>query len=92
MSVRVCVMHLLRQLNQDKGMTLVVSLHNVAMARQYCSRIVALRAGVVVFDGPSARLTDNDLRDLYGSHSDELLLDAAPTPSAAHAGQTLAPV
>ena len=86
------VMHLLRQLNQDKGMTLVVSLHNVAMARQYCSRIVALRAGVVVFDGPPARLTDNDLRDLYGSHSDELLLDAAPTPSASHAGRTLAPV
>lgn len=78
------VMHLLKQLNQDKGMTLVVSLHNVAMARQYCSRIVALRAGKVVFDGPPADLTDAHLRDLYGSHSDELLLNerfAPPTPA-----------
>ena len=76
------VMHLLKQLNQDKGMTLVVSLHNVAMARQYCSRIVALRSGTVVFDGSPAELTDTHLRDLYGSHSDELLLDEGFTPPA----------
>jgi len=69
------VMHLLRQLNQENGLTLVVSLHNVAIARQYCSRIVALRAGAVVFDGPPESLTDDHVRDLYGSHSDELLLD-----------------
>ena len=78
------VMYLLKQLNQQNGMTLVVSLHNVAMARQYCSRIVALRAGAVVFDGPPSDLTDTDLRDLYGSHSEELLLDDAhrmPVPA-----------
>ena len=74
-------MHLLKQLNQERGMTLVVSLHNVAMARQYCNRIVALRAGSVVFDGPSSSLTDTHLRDLYGSHSDELLLDEGHAPS-----------
>ena len=74
------VMYLLKQLNQQNGMTLVVSLHNVAMARQYCSRIVALRAGAVVFDGPPADLTDTHLRDLYGSHSDELLLEEGHFP------------
>lgn len=79
------VMHLLRQLNQERGMTLVVSLHNVAMARQYCDRIVALRAGAAVFDGPPSALTDSHLRDLYGSHSDELLLDAGPVAQAAAA-------
>ena len=82
------VMHLLRQLNQESGMTLVVSLHNVAMARQYCARIVALRAGKVVFDGPPAQLTDTDLRDLYGSHSDELLLDEGQAPCLSLAGET----
>jgi phosphonate transport system ATP-binding protein len=77
------VMQLLKQLNQEKGMTLVVSLHNVAMARQYCSRIVALRAGAVVFDGPPSSLTDAHLRDLYGSHSDELLLEQGNEPLSA---------
>jgi phosphonate transport system ATP-binding protein len=74
-------MNLLKQLNQANGMTLVVSLHNVAMARQYCTRIVALRAGTVVFDGPPATLTDANLRDLYGTHSDELLLDDGNVPA-----------
>ena len=79
------VMQLLKQLNQENGMTLVVSLHNVAIARQYCSRIVALRAGAVVFDGPPAALTDTHLRDLYGSHSDELLIEEVHVPlSSAH--------
>lgn len=86
------VMHLLRQLNQESGMTLVVSLHNVAMARQYCTRIVALRAGKVVFDGPPAQLSDADLRDLYGSHSDELLLDVGQAPCGALAGETPIPL
>ena len=86
------VMHLLRQLNQESGMTLVVSLHNVAVARQYCDRIVALRAGKVVFDGPPAQLSDADLRDLYGSHSDELLLDEGQAPCGALAGETPIPV
>jgi len=79
------VMYLLKQLNQQNGMTLVVSLHNVAMARQYCSRIVALRAGAVVFDGPPTSLTDTHVRDLYGIHSDELLLEEGHVPlRAAH--------
>jgi phosphonate transport system ATP-binding protein len=69
------VMDLLHHLNRSKGMTLVVSLHNVAMARRYCDRIIALRAGELVFDGPPVGLDDALLRRLYGSASDELLAD-----------------
>jgi phosphonate transport system ATP-binding protein len=86
------VMYLLKQLNQQNGMTLVVSLHNVAMARQYCSRIVALRAGAVVFDGPPTSLTDSHVRDLYGSHSDELLLEEGHVPLRSAQGAIPVPV
>jgi phosphonate transport system ATP-binding protein len=70
------VMDLLHHLNRSRGMTLVVSLHNVAMARKYCDRIIALRAGQLVFDGPPSALDDTKLRQLYGASSDELLVDA----------------
>lgn len=70
------VMDLLHHLNRTKGMTLVVSLHNVAMARKYCDRIIALRAGELVFDGPPMALDDVRLRNLYGTSSEELLSDA----------------
>lgn len=56
------VMDLLHHLSRSQGMTLVVSLHNVAMARRYCDRIIALRAGVLVFDGPPQDLDDSRLR------------------------------
>lgn len=75
------VMDMLHHLNRTKGMTLVVSLHNVAMARRYCDRIIALRAGELVFDGDPAYLDDARLRALYGASTDELLLDGDFTES-----------
>ena len=82
------VMDLLHHLNRTQGMTLVVSLHNVAMARKYCDRIIALRGGELVYDGPPIGLDDTKLRHLYGASSEELLLDhdvteAPPLPLAA---------
>jgi phosphonate transport system ATP-binding protein len=72
------VMDLLHHLNRTQGMTLVVSLHNVAMARRYCDRIIALRAGELVFDGSPMELDDSTLRHLYGASTDELLMDHHP--------------
>ena len=72
------VMDLLHHLNRTRGMTLVVSLHNVAMARRYCDRIIALRDGELVFDGTPLALDDTKLRHLYGASTEELLMDHNP--------------
>lgn len=72
------VMDLLHHLNRSQGLTLVVSLHNVAMARRYCDRIIALRGGALVFDGSPLELDDARLRHLYGASSEELLMDHHP--------------
>jgi len=56
----------------------LVSLHQVDVAMRYCPRVVALRHGKVVYDGPSAALTPGMLRDLYGTEADELLHDSVP--------------
>ena len=81
------VMELLSQLNRDAGMTLMVSLHHVALARRYCDRVIALRDGRLIFDGPTSALTPDFLRDLYGSAADELLsepqADSAPRMASA---------
>jgi phosphonate transport system ATP-binding protein len=71
------VMDLLLTLNQKQGLTLVISLHNVALAQRYCDRVVALRDGAALYDGPSAALTPALLRDLYGSPSESLELASA---------------
>ncbi|TDF59528.1 MULTISPECIES: phosphonate ABC transporter ATP-binding protein [unclassified Cupriavidus] len=71
------VMSLLTQINRTRKVAVVVSLHQVDVAMRYCPRVVALRHGKVVYDGPSAALTSAMLRDLYGTEADELLHDAA---------------
>ncbi|MDR7151602.1 phosphonate transport system ATP-binding protein [Hydrogenophaga palleronii] len=67
------VMEILARICREDGCTVVVSLHQVDMARRYCPRTVALHQGRVVFDGPSERLTPALLRELYGMQADEIL-------------------
>jgi phosphonate transport system ATP-binding protein len=45
--------------------TLVVSLHQPALAREHCTRVVGLREGRIVLDHPAADVQDADLNDLY---------------------------
>ncbi|KDP88791.1 phosphonate ABC transporter ATP-binding protein [Cupriavidus basilensis] len=71
------VMELLAQINRTRKVAVVVSLHQVDVAMRYCPRVVALRHGKVVYDGPSAALTPGMLRDLYGTEAAELLPEGA---------------
>ncbi len=66
------VMETLARINAEDRTTVVVSLHQVDFATRYCSRAIALKTGAVVYDGPSAALTPDLLRNLYGTQADEL--------------------
>jgi phosphonate transport system ATP-binding protein len=68
------IMDILSDLNIKDGITVLVSLHQVEYALKYCPRTVALRDGVVVYDGPSKALTPAFLSELYGAESEELFL------------------
>jgi phosphonate transport system ATP-binding protein len=70
-----CVMECLTALNQHDGVTVLVSLHQVQFALQYCPRSIAMKEGRVVYDGPSADLTPTALRNIYGLKSTDLDLD-----------------
>ena len=68
------VMEALKRINDEDGITVVVSLHQVEYARYFCRRTVAIENGRIVFDGPSRALSDERLRQIYGAASDELIL------------------
>jgi phosphonate transport system ATP-binding protein len=76
------VMDILARINREDGSTVIVSLHQVEVAIKYCPRVVALHQGRVVYDGPSAALTPDLLRELYGVHVDEILAGASPLAAA----------
>jgi len=47
--------------------SLIVSLHDVNLARERFTRLVGLREGQIQFDLPAAAVTDDRLRELYGA-------------------------
>ena len=72
------VMELLQELHRTQGLTLIASLHHVGLARRHFDRVLALRDGTLLFDGPTGALTPEFLRQLYGTDAGELLADADP--------------
>jgi phosphonate transport system ATP-binding protein len=61
------VMDTLLRINQEDGVTVLVSLHQVDYAMRYCKRSIGLKQGKVVFDGSSDALSTSLLRDIYGT-------------------------
>lgn len=60
------VMDDLKQINEQLGITVIINLHFVDLARQYGTRIIGLRAGELVFDGPVEEATDEAFAQIYG--------------------------
>jgi phosphonate transport system ATP-binding protein len=60
------IMGILRRINQERGLTLVVSQHQLETALEYGTRIVGFRAGRVCFDGPPERVTPAVVAAVYG--------------------------
>ncbi len=65
------VMELLQELNQTDDLTVVVSLHQVDYAMRYCQRVVALKAGKIIFDGPTSDLNRKTLIKIYGEEYED---------------------
>lgn len=72
------VMGLLSDLNRDEGITTVVTLHQVDYALRYCSRVVALQMGRIVYDGPSSGLVREALIEIYGPEFEDVFWEATP--------------
>jgi phosphonate transport system ATP-binding protein len=60
------IMKDLVRINRELGITTLVNLHFLDIAREYGQRIIGLRFGELVYDGQAADVTDEDFRDIYG--------------------------
>jgi phosphonate transport system ATP-binding protein len=62
------IMGLLRTINTERGLTLVVSQHQLQTALAYATRVVGLRRGRVAFDGPPSAVTPVVADAIYGEN------------------------
>lgn len=66
------VLELLADIQSHHQSTLVMTLHQPELARRFAHRVIGLRAGRIVWDGPARDLTDRTLHDLYESEQNDL--------------------
>ncbi|MCU0727408.1 MAG: ATP-binding cassette domain-containing protein, partial [Planctomycetes bacterium] len=66
---------LLAGLSAGRGLTLLMSLHNLELARRHFPRLVGLKGGRVVFDAPTDSVGEDDFRELYRLAKGEMLAD-----------------
>lgn len=66
----------LHRICQEDGITAIVSLHQLDLARRFADRVVGLSAGRVVFDGPPTSLTASAVSIIYEAATSELALAA----------------
>ena len=76
------VMDALAEINRRYGITVLVNIHSLDLARSYCERLVGLSAGRLVFDGPPEALTEDAARQLYGLEAAEAVGAEAPRVAA----------
>lgn len=60
------VMRYVEEINRDQGITVLCSLHFLSLARRYATRIIALKAGELVFDGLPREIDDARFKAIYG--------------------------
>ena len=60
------VMTILRSINQQDKVTVIVSLHQIDHAFKHCDRIIALKDGRIIHDGDVDEITKEDIENLYG--------------------------
>lgn len=60
------IMRLIGELCKERGLTAIVNIHDVPLARLFAERVVGLKSGAVVYDGSPEGLTPDVLTQIYG--------------------------
>lgn len=66
------VMKYIQLLNQKHGIMVLCSLHFLSLARAYAHRIIAMKAGKIVFDGLPHTIDEKRFQEIYGEEAVEV--------------------
>jgi phosphonate transport system ATP-binding protein len=66
------VMKYLELINRRDKVTVLCSLHFLSLARTYASRIIALKDGMMMFDGLPDEIDENRFKEIYGEEAVEV--------------------
>ena len=59
-----------KRINEDMNMSILINIHHVDLALKYANRVVGIRAGEIVYDGPASEVTPEVLANIYNGKVD----------------------
>ena len=64
-----------KRINKEMNISVLINIHHVDLALAYADRVIGIKAGKIVFDGPSDKVDNEVLKEIYGREleSDELM-------------------
>jgi len=65
------VMEDFRRINHEMNMTIVINIHHVELALAFASRVIGIRAGEVIYDGPAKDVDEQVLEQIYKGNAKE---------------------
>lgn len=69
------VMSDFKRINKDLNISILLNIHHVELALEYTDRIIGIKAGEIVYDGPSNKVDQKVLSKIYGDQLEEELKD-----------------
>lgn len=69
------IMDYLRKIQKELGITILVNLHQVDVAKKYAERILGFNSGDLVFDGAPKKMDRDRIHAIYGTEAGELIID-----------------
>ncbi|RRC94093.1 phosphonate ABC transporter ATP-binding protein [Erysipelotrichaceae bacterium OH741_COT-311] len=59
------VMSDFKRINEELKITIILNIHHVDLALKYATRVIGIRSGEIVYDGPSSEVTKEILNEVY---------------------------
>jgi phosphonate transport system ATP-binding protein len=66
------ILKYLEQLNRERGITVLCSLHFLDLVHRYATRAIALKAGRLVFEGLPEQIDDAQFKAIYGQEAERV--------------------
>ena len=69
------VMNDFKRINEELNISIIINIHHVDLALKYADRVVGIKAGQIIYDGPSSEVSHDVLTEIYGRElaADELM-------------------
>ncbi|WP_302632581.1 phosphonate ABC transporter ATP-binding protein [uncultured Clostridium sp.] len=60
------VMDDFKKINKELNMSVLINIHHVDLALKYADRVIGIKAGEIVYDGPATKVNSEVLKQIYG--------------------------